>query len=488
VSETPPDVRLRLRGNDLLIQFQETQEAEEGASPPDGGLRASVEEATGRPALVYDRRLGAYRTLALAYRAVREQLEGQRYAVGTEFDPAPPLPFRPQITQTPRPYQEAALDAWREAGARGVVVLPTGAGKTLVALLAVARQGVWAMIVVPTLDLLEQWRTAAIEVLGAPAEHVGIFGGGRRELAPVTVITYDSAAIHTRELNRFGLLVFDEVHHLPAQSYRLAAEGTVAPFRLGLSATPERTDGLEKDLAHLVGPVVYTRSPRDLAAHLAPYREERITIALSPQEQEAYEAAMTVYRTYLRRNRIRITSPEDFQRLVIWPSVANPEARRAMLAHREARRLAFNAGAKTATLLRLLELHRNERVLIFSEFTAVVEGISHDLLIPSITHRTPPAERAAILDGFRSGRFTKLVTGRVLNEGVDVPDASVAILLSGTATRREYVQRLGRVLRPKAGRAVLYELITEETGEVHVTRRRHARPGAGSGAGTSGRA
>ena len=306
---------------------------------------------------------------------MREQLEDQRYAVGTEFDPAPPLPFLPRLTQSPRPYQEAALDAWLEAGARGVVVLPTGAGKTLVALLAVARQRVWTMIVVPTLDLLEQWRTAAIEVLGAPAEQVGIFGGGRRELAPVTIITYNSAAIHTRELNRFGLLVFDEVHHLPAQSYRLAAEGTVAPFRLGLSATPERTDGLEKDLAHLVGPVVYARSPRELAAHLAPYREERITIALSPEEQEAYEAAMTVYRAYLRRNRIRITSPEDFQRLVIWPSAANPEARRAMLAHREARRLAFNAGAKTATLLRLLERHREERVLIFSEFTSVVEGI-----------------------------------------------------------------------------------------------------------------
>jgi superfamily II DNA or RNA helicase len=145
-----------------------------------------------------------------------------------------------------------------------------------------------------------------------------------------------------------------------------------------------------------------------------------------------------------------------------------------MLAHRTARRLSFNAAGKLETLRQLLRRHASDRVIVFSEFNSVVDEISRALLIPSITHRTPPAERQTVLDGFRSGRFTKLVTGRVLNEGVDVPDANVAILLSGTATRREYVQRLGRVLRPKAGPAVLYELVSEETDELHVTNRRHA--------------
>jgi superfamily II DNA or RNA helicase len=476
VSEPLPDVQLRLRGNDLIIQFPDRPDGGAGGAP-DSALQAEVAEATGRPALVYDPRAGGYRTLALAYRTVRERLEGQHYRVGTDFDPLPSLPFTPEPILTPRPYQEAALDAWLGAGGRGVVVLPTGAGKTLVALLAIARQAVWTLVVVPTLDLLEQWRKAVVEILGAPEGLVGVFGGGQRDLSPITIITYDSAAIHTRDLNRYGLIVFDEVHHLPASSYRLAAEGTMAPYRLGLSATPERTDGLEHDLIRLVGPLVYSRAPRELAAHLATYREERITIALSPEEQATYEAAMVTYRAYLRRHRLRITSPEDFQRWVIWPSARDPEARRAMLAHREARRLAFNAGAKTGVLLGLLERHREERVLIFSEFTAVVEGISRGLLVPCITHRTPAAERGAILEGFRAGRFTKLATGRVLNEGVDVPDASVAIVLSGTGTRREYIQRLGRILRPKGGPAVLYELVTGETGEMHVTRRRHARPG-----------
>ncbi|MGH2351658.1 MAG: DEAD/DEAH box helicase [Chloroflexota bacterium] len=466
----PPDVRLRLRGNDLLIQL-----TGDLATAPAGAetLRAQVEDAIGKRNLIYDRRLGGYRTLALAYRAVRERLESDQYRVGTDFDPAPALPFEPRQRQHPRPYQQEALDAWTAAGGRGVVVLPTGAGKTLVALLAIAQQQVWTLIVVPTLDLLAQWRRAVIDVLGVAPDGVGVFGGGKRDLAPITIITYDSAAIHTRDLNRFGLLVFDEVHHLPASSYRLAAEGAVAPYRLGLSATPERTDGLESDLLQLVGPVVFSRTPKELRRHLAPFREQRITIALTPDEQATYTAAMARYRTYLRRRRLRITSPEDFQRWVIWPSANDPEARAAMLAHREARRLAFNATAKTAVLIDLLRRHRGDRVLIFSEFNAVVEGLSRDLLIPCITHKTPTAERAAVLDGFRTGRFTKLATGRVLNEGVDVPDASVAIVLSGSGTRREYVQRLGRVLRPKAGQAVLYELVTEETAEVHLTRRRH---------------
>src|SRR5687768_3850395 len=145
-----------------------------------------------------------------------------------------------------------------------------------------------------------------------------------------------------------------------------------------------------------------------------------------------------------------------------------------MLAHREARQLSFNAEGKLAILRALLARHASDRVIVFAEFNRVVAEVSRTLLIPSITHRTPAVERQAVLDRFRTGRYTKLVTGRVLNEGVDVPDANVAIVLSGTATHREYVQRLGRVLRPKTGQAVLYELVSDETDELHVTARRHA--------------
>jgi superfamily II DNA or RNA helicase len=111
-------------------------------------------------------------------------------------------------------------------------------------------------------------------------------------------------------------------------------------------------------------------------------------------------------------------------------------------------------------------------VLVFSEYNSLVDDIGSRFCIPTVTHKTAPAERKAIIDGFRTGRFTKLATGRVLNEGVDIPDANVAIILSGSATKREFVQRLGRVLRPKAAEAVLYEVVTEETTEENISRRR----------------
>ena len=457
--------RVWLRGNDLLV----------APDSEDAGvaLRTELLGAVPGEALVYDTRLGAYRTLPHGYRAIAEQLERAAYDVDLAFDPAPTLPFTPQPAQAPRAYQRAALDAWERAGRRGVVVLPTGAGKTLVALLAIAAVGQHALVVVPTLDLLEQWRRALIDQLGTPPEHVRTYGGGKQEIGPLTVMTYDSAALHPRELNTFGLLVFDEVHHLPATSYRRAAEGAIAPFRLGLSATPDRTDGREVDLARLVGPTVFERTPHQLRAFLAAYREERIHVALSPDELARYEHARGVYKEFVRRRRLRITSPEDFQRWVIWPSANDPEARAAMLAHRAARALSFNAEGKLAHLRELLDRHAADRVIVFSEFNRVVDQVSRALLMPSITHRTPTAERRAVLDRFRSGRYTKLVTGRVLNEGVDVPDANVAIVLSGTATTREYIQRLGRVLRPKEGPAILYELVSEETDELHVTARRH---------------
>ena len=471
-------VSVSLRGNDLLIR-----PLDEAAPEQETQLRRRLVEAAGGERLLYDRRLGAYRTVAGSYHAVRERLERDQYTVHADFEPFAALPFGPSLAQALRPYQDEALAAWEAAGRRGVVVLPTGAGKTLVALAAIATCAVWTLVVVPTLDLLEQWRRAAIDNLGVPAEHVGTFGGGKRRLAPITIITYDSAVLHTRALNRFGLLVFDEVHHLPAAANRRAADGALGPARLGLTATLERADGLERDLARLVGPTVYSRTPQQLGGYLAPFQERRLIVRLDPVEAVAYRSAIQLYRDYIRRRRLRIESPEDFQRFILWPSANNAEARQAMLAHRRARTLAFNAAGKLRTVVQLLERHRDDRVLIFSEYNDVVEDLSRRLLIPSITHKTPAAERQAVLDGFRTGRFTKLATGRVLNEGVDVPDANVAIVISGSGTRREYVQRLGRILRPKAQTAVLYELVAEGTSEIYLHRRRHqeSRRGAANG-------
>ena len=456
---------LALAGSDLLI-FPPA-----GSTPQDLLARLQAGGWAGRS--VPDRRRNCLRMLPLDYPLVRSIL-ARHYALDERFDPRPPLSRPVQVRQQARPYQRQALEAWQVAGHRGVVVLPTGAGKTLVALMALASLNTTTLVCVPTLDLLGQWRSALLTHTDLQEGEVGVWGGGDRDLRPVTVITYDSAAIHTYILRQFGLLVFDEVHHLPADTYRTIAEGAIATARLGLSATPERADLRHTDLDRLVGPVVYDRSPAQLREerHIADYRTERIAVQLTDEERTAYEHATGVYRAYLRRHRISLRSGTDYERYLILRSGSDPAAREALLAHQTARRLALNASRKLDVVASLLATHRQDRVLIFSEYNSLVEEVGRQLCVPTITHKTPPAERKAILEGFRAGRFTKLATGRVLNEGVDLPDAGVAIILSGSATRREYIQRLGRVLRPKAAQAVLYEVVTERTTEESIARRR----------------
>ncbi len=384
------------------------------------------------------------------------------------------LPVAPQLALMPRVYQKSAVDAWLRAEGRGVVVLPTGAGKTIVAYDAIARLGVRTLIIVPTIELLRQWRAGMIAHLHLPKHIVGAVGGGEHSSGPITVITYDSAAMKRRRLDGYGLLVFDEVHHLPAQSYRTIVTKTGAPWRLGLSATLERADGRHADLFTLIGPVVYQRDAEELSAqkHIAAYKERRIYVDLAPEEEMRYETLMAEWRWYLATRRSQLGNGPDMFSALIRRSAFDAEARRALRAHHEARLVALNAKAKLAAIEDLLRRHAQDKAIVFSEYVGMVERISRQMLIPAITYRTPSAERHAILEGFRTGKITKLVTGRVLNEGVDVPDANVAIVASGSASMREYVQRLGRVLRPKPTEAQLYEIISRRTTERNAARRR----------------
>ncbi|HEU5438264.1 MAG TPA: DEAD/DEAH box helicase [Ktedonobacterales bacterium] len=387
------------------------------------------------------------------------------------------LPAPARLDLTPRPYQREAVDAWLRAHGRGIVVLPTGAGKTVVAYDAIARLGVRTLVVVPTIDLLRQWRGGLAERLGMPPEEVGAIGGGERVSGPLTVITYDSAAMPRRKLDGYGLLIFDEVHHLPAQTYRAIAAKCAAPWRLGLSATLERADGLHAELDALIGPLVFERDAEELAAqkHIAAYVERRLFVDLSPEEELRYESLMAEWRWYLATRRSQLGSGPGMFSALIRRSGFDADARRALRAHHEARLVAMNASAKIGAIERLLRTHADEKIIIFSEYVEMVDRISAALLLPAITYRTPPAERRAILEGFRSGALTKLVSGRVLNEGVDVPDASVAIVASGSSSVREYVQRLGRVVRPKPREAVLYELVSRRTTERNAARRRRPK-------------
>jgi superfamily II DNA or RNA helicase len=466
-------VVLDLRGRDLVLLPPEEWRAlptdllQERLFGP--YLPAPVATRLGR-----DRRQGFLRTLPLYFNAVKQALERQGTPFRVAFDERPALPFATVPTFTARPYQREALERWLAAGRAGVVVLPTGAGKTLVAALAIHESALWTLVVVPTIDLLRQWQRTLTTMLGLQEQQVGLFGGGSKELQPITIITYDSAALYPLELRRFGLLIFDECHHLPAPTYRQIALSAFTPWRLGLTATPERSDQAHHDLVDLIGPELYRRDPAGLSEerYLARYREIRIDVVLSPEDHARYSEQRALYLAFLKRRRIFMRSPEEFQQKLIFLSAYDKEARAALQAWRTARALALNASAKYAEIEKLLLRHAGDQVLLFSEYNQVVDEISRRFCLPSVTYRTPAEERRIILERFRAGQYSKLVTGRVLNEGVDLPDCRVAIIVSGSSTRREYIQRLGRVLRPKEGEALLYELVTSGTTEEEIARRR----------------
>ena len=418
----------------------------------------------------FDARAGAYRAPALLYREIVDHLEGG----GTEYRdealnaiPCPDLKSDIRL----RDYQRRALDAWRSAGRRGVIVLPTGSGKTIIAIKAMEELGEAALVVVPTLVLVDQWRRELEEAFGV---EVGVVGGGRHLLRGLTVATYDSASLRADQLgDRFGLLVLDEVHHLPAPRYRRVGLMYLAPSRLGLTATLEREDGAHNALLELVGDKVYEMEVDDLAGvHLSEYTVRTVSVPLSEEEQAEYDAQNAVYRSFLRRRGIRMRSARDFQRFVM-RSGRDPEARRALLARNRAMDLALNSPAKIDRLKRLLLESPDDKAIIFTRHNSLVYRISREMLIPAITHQTPRDERSFILQGFRSGRYRRIVTSRVLDEGVDVPDASLAVILSGTGSSREFIQRLGRVLRKREGkRAELVELVSQGTAETRMSRRR----------------
>jgi superfamily II DNA or RNA helicase len=422
-------------------------------------------------ACAWDSRAACHRAPAIAYADVVRALVRAKIEYEDEARRYETLAGGAHAHREPRPYQREALAAWLAAGGRGVVVLPTGSGKTLVAHMAIDDRRRSTLVVTPTLDLVRQWHDGLAATFGGP---IGLVGGGDYDIQPLTVTTYDSAYLHMEHLGaRFGLVVFDECHHLPGATYALAARFALAPYRLGLTATPERADGREGDLVGLIGPTVYRKDIIELAgAYLAEYETVHVSVDLTAAERAEYAAEREIYRHFLGQNGISMASPNGWTDFIIRASRSD-DGRRALAAYRRQREIAFTAPAKLEYVDRLLAQHREDRAIIFTQDNATVYLVSRRFLCPAITHKTKVRERSAILAGFAAGRFSAIATSKVLNEGVDIPEANVAIVMSGSGSVREHVQRLGRVLR-KSGdkRAILYELVTGGTSEAYTSERR----------------
>jgi superfamily II DNA or RNA helicase len=435
-----------------------------------GTVRVAGDPPSDLPGVEYDRRTGTGRAPAYRYADLRAALEDRGVAYEDAVSTLPTLSL--STAYDLRAYQQTALDAWRAADDRGCLELPTGSGKTVIGIAAMVALGTPTLVVVPTVDLLEQWQRELQREFDRP---VGRMGGGEQRVEDITVSTYDSAYLRADELgDRFGLVVFDEVHHLGGEGYRDIARLLAAPARLGLTATFERPDGAHEVIEDLVGPLVRRVAVDDLAGeHLADYDIKRIEVSLTPDERDRYEEHQGTFTDYLKQSTIQLRSGSDYQELVK-RSGTDPAAREALLAKQRAREVMMNAQRKVDRLATILDRHRADRIIVFTAHTDLVYRLSERFLIPAITHETGASERREILERFRDGTYSRVVTANVLDEGVDVPDANVAVVLSGSGSEREFTQRLGRVLRPKAdgGRALLYELVTEETAEERVARRR----------------
>ncbi|MBN2024444.1 MAG: DEAD/DEAH box helicase family protein [Pirellulales bacterium] len=417
----------------------------------------------------WDARVGAWRADAIVYAAVVERLRRSGCNVEDRVPQWEPIRWPRADLLELRAEQREAVDAWRRTG-RGCVVMPTGTGKTEVALAIMASAAASTLVVAPVRDLMYQWHRRILQRLGYDA---GIIGDSAFRVRPVSVTTYDSAYIHMERLgDRFGLVVFDECHHLPGPLRRDAARMSAAPMRLGLTATPQRSDGRQVDLDWLVGPIVFDMPlAKARGKTLADYEVIRIPIHLAPEEQARYENLSRQVRAFVAER--RRDQPGYAWEDLCAETGKTPQARRAMKAFHAKKAIEDRAQEKLRVLEDLFRLHAAEPCLVFTGSNAMARDVSRRFLIPCLLSHCGKKERIEVLEGLERGDYPALVCNRVLDEGVDLPEVKVAIVLGGTASGRQAKQRLGRVLRKsRKARAVLYEIVSTDTTEEHRSRRR----------------
>ncbi len=343
-----------------------------------------------------------------------------------------------------RDYQRASIEVFhaggRNEGGSGVIVLPCGAGKTIVGIGVMQLIGAETLILVTNTLSIRQWKNEILDKTDIPESDIGEYSGETKEIKPITIATYnilthrknkgsDFTHFHIFSANNWGLIIYDEVHLLPAPVFRMTSE-LQAKRRLGLTATLVREDGLEEDVFSLIGPKKYDVPWKEL--------ESKAWIA----EAKCIE--------------IRVNMDEELR------------LRYSISDDREKFRIASENPEKLKAIELILKKHANSNILIIGQYINQLEEISQKFKIPLITGKTPLNERQDLYHAFRRGELKSLVVSKVANFSIDLPDANIAIQVSGTfGSRQEEAQRLGRILRPKQGdnRAIFYSLVSRDTSE-----------------------
>lgn len=362
-------------------------------------------------------------------------VDGEKHAI--ELSPTTPPRAEGEEPKpwSMRPYQAQAVDGFWHGGS-GVVVLPCGAGKTIVGAGAMARSGTTTLILVTNTVSARQWRDELVRRTSLTEDEIGEYSGARKEIKPVTIATYQvlttkRKGVYTHlellDARDWGLVVYDEVHLLPAPIFRMTAD-LQARRRLGLTATLVREDGREDEVFSLIGPKRYDAPWKDIEAqgYIAPADCVEVRLTLPESERMTYAVA----------------EPEDKYRL------------------------AATAAGKNRVVERIVAQHPDDQVLVIGQYLDQLEELSQHLDAPLITGATTVRERQRLFEAFRSGEISRLVVSKVANFSIDLPEASVAIQVSGSfGSRQEEAQRLGRVMRPKAdGRtAHFYAVVSRDT-------------------------
>ncbi len=425
--------------------------------------------------LIYDKRINQYRCDAIHYGYIINQLKKNNIEFESSVSKWCVINWGKINIPDLRDEQIEAVSSWLKTK-KGVIIMPTGSGKTVVALAIMKALSVSTLIIAPVRDLMYQWQNRISEVLGYDS---GIIGDNIFDIRPISCTTYHSAYIHMDKLgDKFGLIIFDECHHLPGLNRREAALMSPAPFRLGLTATPERSDELHKDFPYLIGPIVYDIPITELAGKvLADYDIFRIPVALNSDEQFAYNSAGLLIRNYML-NKIQELKDKGIEKKYTWIDLIketgkDPEARKAQQAFYFKKSIEDRAEEKFRVLEDLFRLHLGEPILIFAGSNAMARDVSIRFLIPCLLSHSKKRERQDILKGFENGTYPAIIANQVLDEGVDIPIVKIAIVLGGESSSRQAKQRLGRILR-KVGnkRGKLYEIVCTDTGEVKKSRKR----------------
>ncbi|GAC1351246.1 MAG: DEAD/DEAH box helicase [Polyangiales bacterium] len=346
---------------------------------------------------------------------------------------------------TLREYQQQAVDIFLDSGGHGVVCLPCGGGKTVIALATVAALKTRALVLVTGHEAAEQWKRELIAKTNITADQVGLYSGQGKEIKPITIATYSilTSGAKNKAMKHFeilckeawGVVVYDEVHLLPAPVFRLSA-ALQARRRLGLTATLVREDGREGDVFSLIGPKRFDVPWRDLEAtgFIANARCVERRVAMSDEARERYDSAVDQH---------------------------------------ERARLASDNPAKDEVVRSLTQMHQDDQILVIGTYLEQLRRLAEVLQAPLLTGETTHSKREELYAAFRKGEVRVLVVSRVANFAIDLPDASVLIQVAGTfGSRQEEAQRLGRVLRPKKRGAWFYTLVSQGTEEVEWARNR----------------